>query len=81
MSAITSMSRNVMSDSDTELVRYLLEINNVQDVPSVRQIKLIKERLRKLCSVRTIEYKGSLGNLYYVNSLADIIRQVRLLNP
>ncbi|KZS88916.1 hypothetical protein SISNIDRAFT_417595, partial [Sistotremastrum niveocremeum HHB9708] len=80
MSVAASFSRHVMSDGDTDLMAYLLRVNRVADVPSARAVKSIKERLRKLCCVNTKEFKGSLGHLYYVNSLADIIRQ-EFANP
>ncbi|KZS87843.1 hypothetical protein SISNIDRAFT_386046, partial [Sistotremastrum niveocremeum HHB9708] len=80
LDVLTSLPRTVTSDDDAEGLVWLLKSNGVKDVPSVQQIKESKKRLRDLCGVRTIHYKGDLGHPYYVNSIADLIR-LEMSNP
>ncbi|KZT39377.1 hypothetical protein SISSUDRAFT_1061200 [Sistotremastrum suecicum HHB10207 ss-3] len=80
LDVLTSLPRAVTSDADTEGLIWLLESNGVPNVPSLSDIKASKRRLRKICGVRTIAYKGDLGHPYYVNSIADLIR-LEMANP
>ncbi|KAF9062576.1 hypothetical protein BDP27DRAFT_1190932, partial [Rhodocollybia butyracea] len=58
-----------------ELFVWLLKINGVEDIFSVKTTKELDTRLQKLYGIQTFKYKGAFGHTYYVNSLADIISQ------
>jgi hypothetical protein len=69
------LPRSVFSQRQVDLLLWLLRVNNVDDVPSVKSIKQIEDRIQRLCGIRSIPYDGALGHRYYVNSLSDIIQQ------
>jgi hypothetical protein len=70
------LPRSIFSERQMDILLWLLRVNNVDNVPSVRFIKLIKDTIHRLCGIRSIPYDGALGHRFYVNSLSDIIRQV-----
>ncbi|KAJ7829889.1 hypothetical protein B0H14DRAFT_2593756 [Mycena olivaceomarginata] len=55
-------------------------VNNVDDVPSIKQMQKINLALQKFCGIETISYNGTLGNKYFVNNLAQILAQ-EMANP
>ena len=70
------LPRSVFSQRQLDLLLWLLEVNDVQDLPSPRSLKNLEVVMQKIHGVRTLSYDGALGHKYYVNSLADIIAQV-----
>ncbi|KAF8885731.1 hypothetical protein CPB85DRAFT_1378115 [Mucidula mucida] len=74
------LPRSVFSQAQLDLFLWLLTTNDVGDVPSVRSMKTLNERLQKLCGIDTTMYEGAHGNVYYVNSLSQIIAQ-EMANP
>ena len=70
------LPRSVFSQRQLDLLLWLLEVNNVQDLLSPRSLKNLEVVMQKIHGVRTLFYDGALGHKYYVNSLADIIAQV-----
>ncbi|KAF9076936.1 hypothetical protein BDP27DRAFT_1209356 [Rhodocollybia butyracea] len=75
------LPRSVFSVRQLELFVWLLKINGVEDVTSVKTMKDLDSRLQKLYGIQTYKYKGAFGHTYYVNSLADIISQKLLFYP
>ncbi|KAF7358543.1 hypothetical protein MVEN_00905200 [Mycena venus] len=63
-----------------DLFLWLLKVNNVDDVPSIKQMQKINLALQKVCGIETISCNGALGNKYFVNNLAQIIAQ-EMANP
>jgi hypothetical protein len=74
------LPRSVFSHRQLELFIWLLKVNNVDDVPSVKSMQELNLMLQKLCGIESIAYNGALGHKYYVNSLAQIISQARRKN-
>ncbi|KAF6750475.1 hypothetical protein DFP72DRAFT_1072193 [Ephemerocybe angulata] len=74
------LPRSVFSHKQLDLFLWLLKVNGVEQVPSVKQLKTVDLALQKMCGIRTIQYKGALGHPYHVNSLADILSQ-EMANP
>lgn len=70
------LPRSVFSQRQLDLFLWLLKVNNVDDVPSVKSIQGLNATLQKLCGIDSIAYDGALGHKYYVNSLSQIIAQV-----
>lgn len=69
------LPRSVFSQRQVDLLTWILHINGVQNVPSVRTLKTLEDGLQKICGIETLPFTGALGHKYYMNSLADIIRQ------
>lgn len=74
------LHRSVFSERQLDILIWLLRINEVNDVPSVKTMKNLEDMLQSMCGINSIPYNGALGHRYYVNSLADIIRQVKSAN-
>ncbi|PBK90657.1 hypothetical protein ARMGADRAFT_866159, partial [Armillaria gallica] len=74
------LPRSVFSQQQLDLFLWILKENGVDDVPSVKSMKSLNAKLQMLCGIDSIAYKGALGNLYYVNSLSQIIAQ-EMANP
>ncbi|KAJ3765406.1 hypothetical protein FB446DRAFT_795079 [Lentinula raphanica] len=74
------LPRSVFSQKQLDLFLWLLRINGVSQVPTVKTMKSLNNALQKMCGIDTLCYDGALGNRYYVNSLAQIIAQ-ELANP
>ncbi|KAI5996522.1 hypothetical protein F5J12DRAFT_907093 [Pisolithus orientalis] len=67
---------SVFSQHQLDLLMWLLHINGIQDVPSVRTMKTLEDGLQKICGIETLPFTGAFGHQYYMNSFSDIIRQV-----
>ncbi|KAJ8521961.1 hypothetical protein ONZ45_g1372 [Pleurotus djamor] len=74
------LPRSVFSHRQLDLFLWLLRVNGVEDVPSVKKMIKLNADLQKACGVETLEYNGALGHKYYMNSLSDIISQ-EMANP
>ncbi|KAF8232775.1 hypothetical protein L208DRAFT_1270259 [Tricholoma matsutake] len=71
---------SVFSHQQLDLFLWLLKVNNINDVPSVKAMQNINTALQKICGVESIPYNGALGHHYFVNSLSQIIAQ-EMANP
>ncbi|EGO31054.1 hypothetical protein SERLADRAFT_364786 [Serpula lacrymans var. lacrymans S7.9] len=69
------LPRSVFSQKQLDLFLWLLKVNDVDDVPSVKTMQSLNSALQKCCGIGTIAYKGALGHHYHVNNLAHIISQ------
>ncbi|KAK7464371.1 hypothetical protein VKT23_006538 [Stygiomarasmius scandens] len=74
------LPRSIFSSRQLDLFLWLLRVNGVQDVPSVKSMKDLNSKLQALYGIETYKYKGALGHVYYVNSIADIVAQ-EMSNP
>ncbi|KAJ7223860.1 hypothetical protein B0H12DRAFT_1213067 [Mycena haematopus] len=74
------LPRSVFSHRQLDLFLWLLKVNKVDDVPSVKSMQSLNAALQKMCGIDTILYNGALGHKYYVNSLPQIIAQ-EMANP
>ncbi|KAH9945634.1 hypothetical protein B0H21DRAFT_693918 [Amylocystis lapponica] len=74
------LPRSVFSQRQLDLFLWLLKVNGVDDVPSVKTMQGLNAKLQKMCGIDSIGYKGALGHNYYVNDLAQILAQ-EMANP
>ncbi|KAJ7886066.1 hypothetical protein B0H13DRAFT_2535282 [Mycena leptocephala] len=74
------LPRSVFSHRQLDLFLWLLKVNQVDDVPSVKAMQHLNAALQKMCGIDSIAYNGALGHKYYVNSLPQIIAQ-EMANP
>lgn len=70
------LPRSVFSQRQVDLLTWLLHINGVPDVPSVRTLKVLEDGLQKICGIETLPFTGAFGHKFHMNSLPDIIAQV-----
>ncbi|KAH6876645.1 hypothetical protein BKA70DRAFT_1128177 [Coprinopsis sp. MPI-PUGE-AT-0042] len=74
------LPRSAFSEKQLDLFVWLLTVNNVDGVPTVRRMKESNKLLQRLCGIETLEYTGAFGNMYSVNSLSQLLSQ-ELSNP
>ncbi|KAJ6459108.1 hypothetical protein C8R47DRAFT_1059420 [Mycena vitilis] len=60
------LPRSVFSQKQLDLFLWLLKVNNVDDVPSIKQMQKINLALQKVCGIDTIPYNGALGHKYFM---------------
>ena len=60
-----------------DIIMWAMELLKVDHLPSVSTLKDISSKQQEKVGIRTLRYEGALGNIYYANSLADTIAQVR----
>ncbi|KAG6826289.1 hypothetical protein H0H92_000438, partial [Tricholoma furcatifolium] len=65
----------VFSDRQLDILLWLLRVNGIENVPSVSAVKEMNQNLQSTTGVRTVDYKGKLGNRYSCNRLADLVSQ------
>ena len=70
------LPHSVFSQRQMDLLTWLLQINGVPDVPSVRTLKVLEDGLQKICGIETLPFTGAFGHKYHINSFSDIIAQV-----
>lgn len=76
------LPRSVFSHRQLDLFLWLLKVNDIDDVPSVKTLQSLNASLQKMCGIESLPYDGALGHKYYVNSLSQIIAQVsNKINP
>ena len=75
------LPQSVFSDRQLDILIWLLWINNVANVPSVKSMKNLEDMLQSMCGIKSVPHNGALGHKFFLNSLADIIRQVRCSLP
>ncbi|KAI0638455.1 hypothetical protein C8Q77DRAFT_1188202 [Trametes polyzona] len=75
LDVLTHLPRSVFSQRQLDLFLWLLRVNDVEDVPSVRNMLRLNVVLQRACGIDSIAYKGVLGHPYYVNALNQIIAQ------
>ncbi|KAI0355311.1 hypothetical protein OH77DRAFT_1424796, partial [Trametes cingulata] len=80
LDVLMHLPRSVFSQRQLDLFLWLLKINDVEDVPSVRSMLRLNAALQRACGIDTIAYKGVLGHNYHVNALDQIISQ-EMSNP
>ncbi|OSX60535.1 hypothetical protein POSPLADRAFT_1148718, partial [Postia placenta MAD-698-R-SB12] len=56
---------SVFSQRQLDLFLWLLRVNDVDDVPSVKTIQSLNAALQKMCGIETIPYKGALRHNYH----------------
>jgi hypothetical protein len=67
---------SVFSQKQLDLFLWVLHVNKVEDVPSVKTMKELNVELQNICGIDTIIYDGKLGHHYYVNNMSQILAQV-----
>lgn len=76
------LPRSVFSRKQLDLFLWLLQVNQVNDVPgTTKSMKTLNNVLQNMCGIATHEYQGKMGHPYFVNSLAHILAQVSSSHP
>ncbi|KAF8486509.1 hypothetical protein JB92DRAFT_3085578 [Gautieria morchelliformis] len=73
------LPRSVFSRRQLDIFLWMLKVNGMDDVPSVKAQKLVNASIQHLCGIDTVKYNGATGHKFYVNNLAQLIAQ--MANP
>ncbi|KAF8465466.1 hypothetical protein JB92DRAFT_3295213 [Gautieria morchelliformis] len=74
------MARSSLSDMQTSLIQWLLEVHDVPHIPTASQLKTSQAHLQRLSGVGARRCVGSLGHTYYVNDIGRLLAQ-EVANP
>lgn len=78
MDLLDNLPRLRLSRDHMQLVLWVMKEAGARDVPSVYQLRNVQKNLKKSCAgIQTRRFRSDLGNIFYVNDLAQIIAQVR----
>lgn len=62
--------------SQRRVILWLLKQCGTPDVPSLRAYQELDELLRKQCAVPTVRHKSDMRNIFYSNSIVELICKV-----
>jgi hypothetical protein len=77
LDTIANILRSAFSTKQIEMIFWFLKANGVSRIPSAKTLRSQNAVLHSMCAIRTLEYNGAFGHRYFINSLADTIRQVQ----
>ncbi|KAJ3013246.1 hypothetical protein NUW54_g522 [Trametes sanguinea] len=80
LNMLMHLPRSIFLQRQLNLFLWLLRVNDVDKVPSVRHMPKLNAILQRACGIDSIAYKGALGHTYYDNALNQIIAQ-EMANP
>ena len=78
LNVLRHLPRSLFSDAQVETILWACTALGVDQLPSIRTLKTIDKKLQSLCGIDTIRHEGRMGHLFYINSLSQIIAQVRI---
>ncbi|KAJ7875206.1 hypothetical protein B0H13DRAFT_2236125 [Mycena leptocephala] len=55
------------------MILWIMDACGARDVPSFNKFRAMQKHIRKMVGVRSEAHKSSLGNLFYVNDIRDLI--------
>ncbi len=70
--------RAVFSEPELNITRWFAEKCGVNDIPTVRQIKMRRKDILKLAGGNPAEMDGKLGNIYTLLDLKEILAHVHM---
>ncbi|KAJ6620123.1 hypothetical protein B0H10DRAFT_2163604 [Mycena sp. CBHHK59/15] len=62
-----------LSSSQLKMILWIMDACGVKDVPSFNAFRAMQKHIRKMTGVKSEVHKSSLGNLFYVNDIRDLI--------
>ncbi|KIJ40446.1 hypothetical protein M422DRAFT_49166 [Sphaerobolus stellatus SS14] len=73
---LDNLPRPRLSKSHLVFLFWMLKQLGVQDVPSIDQLRDMQKKLKDQCGgITTQRFQSDLGNIFYVNELAELIAQ------
>ncbi|KAF4609714.1 hypothetical protein D9613_011993 [Agrocybe pediades] len=80
LDVLMHLPRSVFSRKQLDLFLWLLRVNKVDDVPSIRKMTTLHKALQNICGIQTKERIGRLGHRYHINDLHQMLAQ-EMCNP
>ena len=79
MDALDSLPRLRLSNAQMNAVMFVMREAGVVNVPSVKTLRRIQQKLRDRIAIPSIRKSSILGNVFYVNDICEQVARVRLL--
>jgi hypothetical protein len=73
---LDNLPRLRLSSSQLKMILWIMDVCGARDVPSFNKFRAMQKHIRKMVGVRSEAHKSSLGNLFYVNDIRDLIAKV-----
>ncbi|KAF8515939.1 hypothetical protein JB92DRAFT_3082782 [Gautieria morchelliformis] len=73
LDVVTHLQRTTFSEIEQDLILWLLKINGAAQVPSVNQVKAVRDSVQRMGGVNSIHNIGTLGHTYYILDIGHII--------
>ncbi|KAF8490031.1 hypothetical protein JB92DRAFT_3090621 [Gautieria morchelliformis] len=73
LDVVTHLQRTTFSEIEQDLILWLLKINSAAQVPSVNQVKVVRDSMQRMGGVNSIHNIGTLGHTYYILDIGHII--------
>ncbi|KAJ7912613.1 hypothetical protein B0H13DRAFT_2232426 [Mycena leptocephala] len=70
---LDNLPRLRLSSSQLKMILWIMDVCGARDVPSFNKFRAMQKHIRKMVGVRSEAHKSSLGNLFYVNDIRDLI--------
>ncbi|KAJ6551095.1 hypothetical protein B0H10DRAFT_2169864 [Mycena sp. CBHHK59/15] len=70
---LDNLPRLRLSSSQLKMILWIMDACGARDVPSFNKFRAMQKHIRKTTGVRSEAHKSSLGNLFYVNDIRDLI--------
>jgi len=72
-----NLPRLRLSRAHMELILWVMKETGARDVPSIDQLHTMEENLKnKRGGISTRRFKSSIGNVFYVNDIAELVGRV-----
>ncbi len=75
---VAHLPRTSFSEKQNAVISWAMQVLGVPHVPSPGVMRDTINLLQSQCGIRTIQYQGALGHVYYANDLCAMIAQVIL---
>ena len=79
LDALDSFPRLRVSDALMKIFLWVLNQSGVDNVPSLKELRRMQERLQAESGVPTKQFQSPQGNIFFQNDIRDIIAKVRIL--
>ncbi|KAF8985623.1 hypothetical protein BDQ17DRAFT_1187623, partial [Cyathus striatus] len=74
------LPHSVFSEAQMSLITWSHQFLGNEGVPNRSTMKSVEHFLQEMCGIKTIQYNGTFGHIYYVNDLHAIVTQ-EMANP
>ncbi|KAJ7939128.1 hypothetical protein B0H13DRAFT_1850862 [Mycena leptocephala] len=70
---LDNLPRLRLSSSQLKMILWIMDACGARDVPSFNKFRAMQKHIRKMVGARSEAHKSSLGNVFYVNDIRDLI--------
>jgi len=79
LDVFSNMPRAQVSESVMSFILWMMRESGSKDVPSLKRLQSVQQKLREQTGVKTFAQESALGNKFHMNDPRSIIEQVSTL--